>query len=210
MTLLTYYNQTMQDYTKIINFLFEIAYADEVENVGWSLIRADKKPTLSQHLFRTSIIAFLIAQLEGVEDPNKLAIAGLLNRIQQTRLGDRHKITAGYIDKSPEVKDRVRHDQLSLLPDKSKKAFVKVLELSEDEKVIVKDADQISFALEAKAYVDKGYEKAHIWIDRIEQVLVTDTAKEMIRSIIKTHSCDWWEHLKKKPQTKKKDYISQI
>ena len=35
-------------------------------------------------------------------------------------------------------------------------------------------------------------------------------AKEILKNIKNTHSCDWWSNLKKKPQTDNKDYISRV
>lgn len=200
----------MQNYKNIANFLFEVGVASEVKNVGWQLIKADKIPSLSQHLFRNAIIAFLLANLEGAKDPSKFAIAGLLHKLHKVRLGDRHKISANYMDYPPEVKSSITNDQLSMLGGELKNRVKKTLDLSDEEKVIVKDADQIELALEAKEYLDRGYSKAQVWLDRIGQVLRTESAKKLFREIVKTHSCDWWQKLKKKPQTDKKEYISRV
>jgi len=74
----------------------------------------------------------------------------------------------------------------------------------------LKSSLQLELALEAKEYLDKGHSKAQVWMDRIAEVLQTDSAKRLLREIQSIHSCDWWKNLKKKPQTEKKEYVSRV
>lgn len=200
----------MADYKNITNFLFEVGQSSYVKNTGWSLIKADQIPSISDFSYRSAVIALLLAELEKFEDTYKLAMAALFHKMHKVRLGDRHKVSANYLNYPPEVKDKIRQDQLSLLGNKLAGKFKEVFNLSEKEKVIVKDAGQLELALEAREYLDKGYKKAQIWLDRIEKVLRTDSAKKVFEQIKKTHSCEWWQDLKKEPQTKKGDYTSRV
>ncbi|MBN2015870.1 HD domain-containing protein [Candidatus Dojkabacteria bacterium] len=198
------------NYKNIAEFLFEVGQARNVQNVGWQLINAENIPSIAEHSYRNAIIALLLAEMEGVENIEKVALNGLLHKLHKVRLGDRHKVSANYLDYPPEVKSSIRGDQLSLLGDDLKKRIENILELNDELKEIVKDADQLELALEAKEYIDKGYKKAQVWLDRIDQVLQTNSAKKLFDEIIQTHSCNWWLNLKKKPQTKRNDYISRV
>lgn len=181
-----------------------------MKSAGWNLIKADSTPSIAEHSYRNALIALILAKLEKCKNPEKIALAALMHKMHKIRLCDRHKVSAQYMDYPRKVKVEINKDQLSLLGDDLKREFEDILDLSDDEKVVVKDADQLELALEAKEYMDKGYDKAKIWIERIEQILITNSAKELFNKIKKTHSCDWWANLKKKPQTDKKEYISRI
>jgi 5'-deoxynucleotidase YfbR-like HD superfamily hydrolase len=97
-----------------------------------------------------------------------------------------------------------------MLGDDLKGEVQKMIELTDEEKLIAKDADQLELALEAKEFIDRGYSRAQMWIDRIGEVLQTKSAKKLLDEIKSTHSCDWWKDLKKKPQTNEKDYVSRV
>lgn len=200
----------MTNYKNIANFLFEVGMANDVKNVGWQLIKADKIPSIAEHSYRNTIISLILANLEGEKDPNKCALAALFHKLHKVRLGDRHKVSANYMDYPTEVKLAIKNDQLKMLGKELSKKIGEVQELSDEEKVIVKDADEIELALEAKEFLDKGYSRAKIWLDRISQVLQTRSAKALFKEIVDTHSCDWWQNLKKKSQTDKKEYISRV
>lgn len=189
----------MTDYKNMANFLFEVGVASDVKNAGWQLIKADNIPSIAEHSYRNTIIAYLLGHLEGTKNPSRCALGALFHKLHKIRLGDRHKISANYMDYPP-----------ALLGEDLSKEVGQVYDLSEEEKVIVKDADQLELALEAKEFLDKGYKKAQVWLDRIGQVLGSESAKKLFVEIVKTHSCDWWEHLKKKPQTDNKEYISRV
>jgi len=200
----------MVNYKKVTNLLFELGFAYNVKNTSWQLIKADNIPSLAEHSYRCAIIAFVIAVLEKMKDPYKIAFKALINKTYKIRLCDRHKVSANYFDYPRDIEDEVRKDQFKLLGDKFTKNIIELDNLSNKEKVIIKDADQIELALEAREFIDKGYKDAYIWIKRIQKVLKTKSAIGILRNIQRVHSNDWWKDLKKKPQTKLQDYISRI
>jgi len=197
--------------TNIVQFLYEMGTANYVFNTGWQLINIDhsNNVSLAEHSFRNAIIAFIIAILEN-ENANKCAIAGLLHKTHKIRLGDQHKVSANYFDYPSDIKDRVRKDQFLLLGEEVASVFEKIFDLTEKEKIIVKDADQIEFALEAKSLLEKGHTRAQIWLDRIAQVLQTNSARKIFNQLLDVDSTSWWEGLKKAPRVRKKDYIAKI
>ena len=58
-------------------------------------------PSIAEHSYRNAIIALVIANLEGSMNPHKCAIAALLHKLHKVRLGDRHKVSANYLDYPP-------------------------------------------------------------------------------------------------------------
>ena len=61
---------------------------------------------------------------------------------------------------------------------------------------IVKDADYLEAAFQAKEYYDIGYKTARGWIRRTEKLLKTSSAKMLLKKLKKMDSAAWWENLK--------------
>ncbi len=200
----------MHNYKNITKLLFEICASKNVRNVGWQLIGAKNGSSLAEHGYLNAVIALILAQMEKSDNPQKCALGALFHKLHKVRLGDRHKVSANYLDYPPEVKKKIHGDQMSLLDKNTRKSIESTISLSNEEKVIVKDADQIVLALEAKEYIDQGIEKAAIWIERIEKAVKTNSAKKIVAQIKTTHSCDWLKDLKKDVQKKERDYISKV
>ncbi len=71
-----------------------------------------------------------------------------------------------------------------------------VLNLNDREKKLLKDADYLECAFQAKEYFDSGFKDAWDWIERIEQALQFDSSKKLLETLKKTNSNDWWKGLK--------------
>lgn len=61
---------------------------------------------------------------------------------------------------------------------------------------VARDADYLEQAITAKEYFDIGYKSAWNWIERVEKVLKTPSAKELCGLLKKTDSASWWNGLK--------------
>lgn len=200
----------MKKYKNMTNLFFELGYAFNVRNVGWDLIKVANKPSIAEHSYRNAVIALILAVNENAKNPYRVALAALLHKMHKIRLGDRHKVSAAYANYGSGVKERIRKDQVSMLDKDTSNCIMEIFYIDDDEKVLVKDADQLELALEAKEYLDKGYKAAKVWIERIEEVLISNTAKKVFKEIITTEYFDWWKNLKIKPQMEREEYISRV
>jgi putative hydrolase of HD superfamily len=63
--------------------------------------------------------------------------------------------------------------------------------------IIAKDADLLEQLVTAKEYLEIGYSSCQDWIDNIQKVLRTNSAKKLAEEIVQTNSTDWWAGLKK-------------
>jgi len=84
---------------------------------------------------------------------------------------------------------------------KKGKPFMELEERKTKEAIIAKEADYLEVAFQAKEYMEQGYKDAQIWIDNVDKVLVTKSAKELMKQLKKTSYNDWWKGLKKVPKT---------
>lgn len=183
---------------KIVNFFFELGMLNREKHSGHMLCGLENPKSIAAHSYRSAIIAYILADLEGA-DPEKTACIILVHDITETRLRDAHKVSARYVDtKSAEPK--VFEDQLKNLSKNIQKKWGDYFEQGKKrntkEGIVAKDADWLEMAVSSRELICLGYKGAQNWIDRIEQALETDSAKEMLNEIKKTDINDWWKGLK--------------
>jgi putative hydrolase of HD superfamily len=183
----------------ISRYIFEAGMLKRVKRSGWWAEGVNNPESVADHSFRTAIIAFMLARMEGVDETgaNRLCTAAVFHDMQECRIGDLHKIAARYIHVSEELGRKVEKEQAADLPLIVKNSVLGTLELDENERVILKDADYLECAFQAKEYADSGYAGAKTWIGSIARRLKTKSAKMLIGKIRKMDSNSWWKGLKR-------------
>lgn len=184
---------------KIINYFFEINNLKRIKRSG-SWIAGIKDPdTIAEHAFRTAQMGYIIAELEKV-DSNKVLLMCLFHDNAEVRIGDHHKIMARYIDTNKAEKQAFK-DQVQDLPElignKIENAFCEFNKKESKEAIVSKDADLLELAMQAKEYLELGYQGKQNWLDNIKSAIQTKTGKEMFEAIEKGSMTDWWQGLKK-------------
>ena len=179
-----------------VKYLFEAGMLKRIARSGWWAEKVKHPESVADHVFRTAVVSFILAKLEGA-DPNKLCSAAVFHDMHETRLGDMNKITARYIKTDREISREVEADQVKTLDPKLQDSILKTLDLTEKEQAILKDADYLECALQAKEYLDIGYSGAQTWIDNIGARLKTKNAKLLHRKLKTQDSNSWWKGLKR-------------
>ena len=101
-------------------------------------------------------------------------------------------------------------EQIENLPENTKSElldyFISYRKDKTKEGIIVRDADLLENALEAKEYLDKGLKHAQNWIDNVEAALETESAKKILAEIKNNPDFinSWWQGLKKMTHQKLK------
>lgn len=182
----------------IAKFFFELGQLKKVKRSGWWSAGVKDPETVAEHGYRATIVARVIAELENA-DVNKVTTMVLIHDISETRINDMHKIGARHIDKSKAEKTAFK-EQLERLPKKIADEFLALYKEMEKmktkEAIIVKDADLLECAIQAKEYLDIGYKDAQDWIYNVEKGLKTKSAKEILKIVKKMDSNEWWHGLK--------------
>lgn len=188
---------------KIVRYLFEAGELKREKRTGWWHAGVKDPESVAEHSMRTAVIALLLAEKRKMPNPERLAAAALLHDLHEARLGDRHKIAARYDagERRRQV-ERVTEEQCSVLPAGLKKYVQGILELNQGEHAVVRDADLLENALQAREYYDIGFKESWRWIERIELALVTPEAKALLKELKKTSSFGWWHDLKLPVQKK--------
>jgi putative hydrolase of HD superfamily len=184
---------------EIVKYIFEAGMLKRTSRSGWWAEKIKHPESVADHCFRTAVVAFILSKMEGHsdEDARKLCTAAVFHDMHETRLGDMNKITQRYINLR-DYEDKVEEDQVKGMPKEIGSSILSVLdELSEEEKVLLKDADYIECAFQAKEYLDTGHKGAESWIKSIETRLQTESAKKLIARLKEQDSNSWWKGLKK-------------
>ncbi|HID43719.1 MAG TPA: HD domain-containing protein [Archaeoglobaceae archaeon] len=162
---------------KIVKLLFEAGSLKLVPRSGWFKIGIKEPESVAEHSFRTALIAFIITKIE-TSDENKAmraAFFALIHDLHESRTLDLHKVARRYTSVDSE---RVRKEQLSILE----------LDMEEDLKDYVNDADKLELLLQAKEYSEQ-ISSAMIYVKELE--FKTETAKELA-DIIRKSDHRWW------------------
>jgi 5'-deoxynucleotidase YfbR-like HD superfamily hydrolase len=96
-----------------------------------------------------------------------------------------------------ELERSVEAEQMKGLPDGIRGSISDTLDLSDQEQAILKDADYLECAFQAKEYLDVGYKGTASWLDSIEGRLKTGSARGLLSQLRKQDSNSWWKGLKR-------------
>ncbi len=184
---------------KIVKYIYEAGMLKRVARSGWWAEKVKYPESVADHVCRTAIIAFILARMEGKGEDvaRKVCTAAVFHDMHETRLLDLNKITQRYID-LPKFEDKVEEDQVNGMPEALQASIIDVLDaLSEEERVLLKDADYLECAFQAKEYVESGHKGAESWIKSTGGRLKTRSAKKLFAQMKKMESNSWWKGLKK-------------
>ena len=182
----------------IAKFLYEMGQLKRVKRSGWWIAGVKDPETVAEHSFRTAVIAYILAQLEGA-DPGKVVSMALFHDMAETRTNDAHRIVRRYVDWE-NVDKKAVGDQSRRLPDNIGKRITSLI--SEFEKAasldarIVRDADLLECLVQAREYQTLGYNDVGDWIFNAQAALKTESAKKIAAECLKTEPKEWWQGLK--------------
>ena len=183
-----------------IDFLFEIGSLRNIPR-AWQQILTARVQNITEHIFRTTMIAWIIAVAEKA-DTNKVIKMCLVHDIAESRASDIAFMHRGYVTRDEELAKT--HIFANTLLEKESRDILKEYEERKSlESKIVKDADNLDVDLELKELARIGDTAAiNIQKDHRSEVrykkLYTKTAKRMWDEIQKADSNNWHRDLTNK------------
>src|SRR4030042_3970055 len=177
----------------IAKFLYEMGQLKRVKRSGWWIAGVKDPETVAEHSFRTAVIAYLPARLEGMA-PGKTVLMALFHDMPETRTNDAHRIVRRYADWE-DVDKKAINEQCTRLPDEMGKQMVTLFaefekEVSPEAKV-VRDADLLECIVQAREYQTLGYGDVIDWIFNAQKALKTDSAKRIAVECVSTEPKEW-------------------
>ncbi|MBN2094894.1 MAG: HD domain-containing protein [Candidatus Aenigmarchaeota archaeon] len=186
----------MAEDAHILDLMFELGQLKRISRSGWRLAGIDCPESVADHNSRTIQIGYLLALMEGYEDPGEVCAILAFHEIAECRICDIDKVANRYVDYDEE---EILEDQVRPLGDMGKEIVAltrKILRKDCRAGIIAKDADFLETALTAKEYLEKGYDTKP-WIKNSLGRLQTRSAIRLGQALPEVSSTDWWQGLKK-------------
>jgi putative hydrolases of HD superfamily len=178
-------------------FLYEIGLLKRYKRTGWTMAGVPVPESVADHSFRASVIAPVIAAMEGA-DPQRATFLALWHDSQETRTTDIPHLTKSYV--SAARNELVTRDQVASLPPAVASmiaAAVAEYEAAETQEArCARDADKLDCLLQAREYQEQGHSNIQPWIDSSLAALTTASAKQLAHEAIAQNSLSWLERAK--------------
>lgn len=173
-------------------FLFEVGQLKRVQRSGWWLAGVKNSETVAEHSYRTALVAFVLAHMEGADAQKAVTIA-LFHDLAETRVNDLHKLAKEYIGREG-VEERVVADQVAGLPSELARTIRGLCREKGHgdgiEAQIVRDADHLECLIQAHEYGELGH-PVDEWVESSMQALKTAAAKKIAAAVLQTSSGSW-------------------
>ena len=192
-------NPKFNPHRRALDFFAEAGLLKMIKRSGWWVVGISHPESVAEHSFRTAVIGYYLAHLEGV-DPYKVVVMALFNDIHESRINDLHKMGHYYIDfKTAERK--VFNDQVKLLDQRVKselERFRREYEVQQTrEGRTARDADILECLIQAKEYFEQGFPGAKKFFQKAPRYLKTKSAKKLWQQIKTWDPGRWWEEVVK-------------
>ncbi|MFB7678039.1 HD family hydrolase [Kitasatospora purpeofusca] len=183
------------DLSSVARFLFEAGTLKHTKRTGWWMAGVRDPESVAEHSWRTSLLASIIARLEGA-DPARAAFLATWHDVAETRTGDVNYVGKKYATGAdPQT---VTADQVAGMPEilaSTVRDLIAEYEGKESpEAICARDADKLECLIQGVEYLAQGYANAQRWIDNSYGRLTTKTAKDLADAVLATDSLDWLRH----------------
>ncbi|MFF4421196.1 HD family hydrolase [Streptomyces sp. NPDC001549] len=180
------------DLSAVAGFLYEAGTLKHTRRTGWWMAGINDPESVAEHSWRTSLIASIIAQLEGA-DPARAAFLAVWHDTQETRTGDVNHLGKKYASHADPA--AVTTDQTAGMPDRLASAIQELVAEYEakdsPEAVCARDADKLECMLQGIEYKAQGYAGAQQWIDNSRARLTTETGQRLADELLGQDPLDW-------------------
>jgi putative hydrolases of HD superfamily len=174
----------------VADFLFEGRLLKKIPRSGFQFLGSGEE-SVAEHCFLTTLIAYVISQLEPDINAEKLIFLCLVHDLAESRVGDLNYVQKMYVtvDENKAVSHMTRHlpfgKNLTRLIDEFNQRTSKEAQLAHD-------ADQLALILELKSLSDLGNTHADKWLSHVLKRLTTNIGKYLAGAILNREQDSWW------------------
>ena len=140
-------------------------------------------------------LGYLLAGLEGFEDPNLVSTMILFHDMQEVRTGDADLVQKRYSTRDEDGAARHQTQDLGTAGEEIYRMWREVETQSTRAGQIAKDAEILEMAFTARELVVRGNRDAQQWIDSAAKRLTTSTAQRLLKIVNTSDPAEWWKQL---------------
>jgi putative hydrolase of HD superfamily len=189
--------EVIKEMEALARFFFEAGLLKRIKRSGWWVAGVKDPESVAEHSFRTALLGYVLALLEGA-DPFRTAAICILHDLPEARIGDLHRLNDRYLD-STQAQIQALADQLAPLPElctRDLSRLYKEWELGESpEALVARDADLLECLIQAREYQAQGCSSVQEWINNTASRLQTNSAKAIARACMEGDPKEWWHLL---------------
>jgi putative hydrolase of HD superfamily len=175
---------------EIADFLFEVGMLKRTPRSGWQFLGSGGE-SVADHVFRTAMIAFVLARLDDSIDLSKVLRLALTHDLAEARTGDLNYMNQKYVSVDENAAVESMAEDLPF-GDELRSLHEEYQEQNSPESIAVRDADQLEMLLELKTLCDAGNSSANDWIPFVLRRLKTENGQRLGEQILERHSSKWW------------------
>jgi len=174
----------------IVNFLFEVGMLKRTPRSGWQFLGSGSE-SVADHVFRTTMIAFVLARLDDTVDADRMLRLALVHDLPEARTGDLNYMNQKYVEAD---EARAAEDMARPLPfgDELQDLLEEFRRQESAEAILVRDADNLEMLIQLKEHHDAGNPNAADWLPPVVKRLKTETARILANKILAGDSSAWW------------------
>jgi putative hydrolase of HD superfamily len=177
----------------MVGYLYELGLLKRLPRAGWLVAGIDHPESVAEHSFRTAIIGYLLASIEGA-DPARTALLCLFHDTQESRIGDVPLVGKRYVVTAPNR--QVTADQVAGFPEKigrAVRALVDDYERQDSaEARLARDADKLECLIQAREYQAQGRD-VQPWVESAAAALRSETARRFAGAFRQARPDQWWK-----------------
>lgn len=188
--------------SKLIDLLFELFTLKRTPRQGWRVAGPPvEQDMIASHVMEVAQLSYILGRMEGLEvaDAFKCVTLATVHDNPETRLGERDTVSNHYFEpKTSRIDLKVARDQTDLLPKEIGREIFQFIEEANygesPEAIIVRDADNLEIAIQAKIFHEGGYTIRKNLLERYLDVgrVRTATAKEIMAALRRKRDLTRW------------------
>jgi putative hydrolase of HD superfamily len=187
----------MKSYQAYIQFFFELDMLKKIHRQGWKLIGISELDTVAGHSLRAAQIGYILAKLEGYDNPDHVVTILIFHDVCECRTGDIHKVANRYISLDERSVICEQMQSLGIIGDTILDLWNEIAQQSTTAGIIAKDADLLEMIVTAVEIMKRKGIDTNDWIENTENRLMTYSAKKLFQDLKNCNPDDWWRKLKK-------------
>ena len=187
---------TDPDAERLAAFMVEAGHLKRSRRTGWWIAGVRDPESVAEHSFRTGVIAYVLALLEGC-DANRAATLALFHDLPETRLSDIPSTGRPFV--STATAQEVMKTQTTDLPAMVAGPLQDLIDEFESRRTLeaqcAKDADKLECLVQAREYQSQGYQLVQPWVDTMLAAVRTPSGRRLAAAAVHMTVDAWWHEV---------------